>query len=333
MKTVNDILKDIKSKPLKPVYVFDGEEAYYIDLLTAAFEREALEPHEKDFNQTIFYGKDAEWSDVVNECRSYPAFASRRLVVLKEAAQMKKLVSLEGYIQNPSQETIFVIAHKHKKLDGRSKFTDFIKKNHVYVTFDKVKDYQLSDWILSYCQSKKISISSRNADLLGTYLGNDLQKIVNELDKVLLNVTGASEITEELIEKYIGISKDYNVFQYPTAIMERNYAKAFAIVNYFISNPKEAPLVVVTATLYGQFCKLYQYHYAKQLGQKEVAAALKINPYFVKDYEQASKRFSLAQTIQGIQCIHEYNLKAIGMNVAQNDLSLLKELTAKLITL
>ncbi len=333
MKAVNDILKEINNRQFKPVYVFDGEEAYYIDQLTHAFENHALEPHEKDFNQSVFYGKDADWTDVVNECRSYPAFAQRRLVILKEAAQMKKITELEAYISNPSKDTILVIAHKHKKLDGRTSLYRAIKKQADYHTFEKIKEYHLTDWILNFCITRNLKINQRNAELLGIYLGNDLQKIVNELEKVMLNIHEGEEITEELIEKYIGISKDYNVFQYPTAILERNGEKAFKVVNYFMANPKDAPMVVVTATLYGQFCKLYQYHYAKSLGQKEIAAALKIAPFFVKDYDQASRKFSLIQTTKAIQLIHEYNLKSIGIDVAHNDISLLKELTAKLLVL
>ena len=333
MKEVNDLLKQIKKGELKPVYAFDGEEPYYIDLLCDAFEQDVLAPHEKDFNFTTFYGKDADWASVVNECRSYPAFAQRRLVILKEAAQLKGLSELENYVLNPSPTTILVIAHKYKKIDGRSNLVKSIKKTGVYQTFDKIKDYNLSDWILQYCHSKQIQINPSNADLLGTYLGTDLQKIVNELEKVLINVGEGKEITAELIEKYIGISKEYNVFQYPTAILERNAEKSFRIANYFIANPKEGPLMLVTAMLYGQFSKLYQYHYVKNMPAKDIASVLKINPYFVKDYQKSAQFYSLSQTIEAIEIIHQYNLHAVGMHTATNDLTLLKELTAKLLVL
>jgi len=333
MKQVNEILKDIKSGTLKPLYVLDGEESYYIDLITDAFEKNVLEPHEKDFNFKVFYGKDTEWASIVNECRSYPAFAARRLVILKEAAQMKTFPELESYFLNPASTTILVIAYKHKKLDARTTATKAIKKNAVYATFDKIKDYHLSDWILTYCQSKKLKISAKNADLLATYLGTDLQKIVNELEKVQINISEGTEISEELIERYIGISKDYNVFQYPQAILEKNAEKAFRISNYFIANPKEAPMVVVTGTLYNEFCKLFVYHYAQHLPQKDIAAAMKINAYFVKDYQKAAMSFNLAKTNEAICIIQEYNLHAIGINIAYQDLTILKELTAKLLSL
>lgn len=333
MKEVNELLKQIKKGEFKQVYAFDGEEPFYIDMLCDAFEKDALQPHEKDFNFTTFYGKDADWSAVVNECRSYPAFAQRRLVILKEASQLKGFAELDSYIQNPLDSTIFVIAHKHKKIDGRSSVLKSIKKHGVYLTFDKIKEYNLSDWILNYCVSKNIKISAVNADLLATYLGADLQKIANELEKVLINIQPNEEVTAELIEKYIGVSKEYNAFQFNTAILERNVEKSFQIVNYFISNPKEGPLVMVTSLLYGQFAKLYQYHYARGMQPKDIAAVLKINPYFVKDFQKSAQHYSLSQTIKAIEILHEYNLNAIGMNTANNDITLLKEMTAKILSI
>lgn len=333
MKEVNELIKQIKKGDLKPVYAFDGEEPYYIDLLCDVFEQEVLQPGEKDFNFTTFYGKDSDWSAVVNECRSYPAFSQRRLVILKEAAQLRGLNELDSYIQNPLSSTVFVIAHKYKKIDGRSSIVKSVKKHGVYLTFDKIRDYNLSDWILNYCTSKNIKISPANAELVATYLGTDLQKIVNELEKVLINVGDEKEITAELIEKYIGISKEYNVFQYPMAILERNAEKSFRIANYFMANPKEGPLVLVTSMLYAQFSKLYQYHYARNMQPKDIAAVLKINPFFVKDYQKSAQLFSLSQTMSAIEIIHQFNLHAIGMNTATNDITLLKELTAKLLSI
>jgi DNA polymerase-3 subunit delta len=333
MKEVDEIVKELKKGVVKPLYCFDGEEPYYIDILCDYFEKEFLPAQERDFNLTIFYGKDAEWTNIVNECRSYPAFAERRVVILKEAAQLKEFNQLDAYIQQPSASTVFVIAYKYKKIDGRSGLSKAIKKNGVYVSFDKIRDYQLSDWILNYCKSKRIEISALNAELVGTYLGNDLQKIANELEKVLINVGEQKEITAALIERYIGISKEYNVFEYPSAIMERNAEKSFRIVNYFIANPKEAPLVLVTAMLYNQFSKLYHFHYVKNQAPKDIASTLKVNPYFVKDYQKAAQVYNLSQTIEAIHLIHQYNLHALGIDIAHNDITLLKELTAKLIRL
>lgn len=338
MKEVAEILKQIKEGSTKPIYLFDGEEPYFIDELVEAFEKNTLQEHEKDFNFRVFFGKDALPFDIINECRSFPVFANRRLVILKEASQLKDFENLESYFRNPAPSTILLIAHKYKKLDGRSALAKYIKSKEAkssieYVTFEKIKDYHLSDWILQFCQKNKIKLNAKNADLLATYLGNDLQKIVNEIEKVRINIAENEEITEDLIEKYIGISKDYNVFQFPKAIIERDANTSYKIVQYYMANPKEGPMVVITAMLYAEFCKLYKYHYAKNLGQAEAAKAVGIAPFFIKDYQKASQKYSLAQTAKAISIIHEYNLHAIGVNIAENNISMLKELSYKLLTI
>jgi DNA polymerase-3 subunit delta len=338
MKEANEILKQIKEDKTKAVYFFDGEEAYYTDFLVDAFEKNILQEHERDFNLRVFFGKDAHWNDIVNECRSFPVFAAKRIVILKEAAQLKDLEMLEAYVKNPAATTILIIAHKYKKADGRSSFVKYLKSKEAkqqveYVTFDKLRDTQIADWILQYCAKHNIKINAVNADLLAAYLGTDLQKIVNELAKVSINIQQGEEITEDLIEKYIGISKEYNVFQFPKAIIEKNANMAFKIVQYYIANPKEAPMVVVTAMLYNEFCKLYKFHYAKNLPQAEIAKAVGIAPFFIKDYQRASQVYNLAQTTQAIDIIHQYNLHAIGIDIADNNMSMLKELSHKLLAL
>lgn len=316
-----------------PVYAFDGEEPYFMDLLVEAFEQEVLQPHEKDFNLSVLYGKDSTWSDVINACRSYPAFAERRLVILKEAAALKDFAELERYVSNPTPSTILVIVYKHKKIDGRWTITKALKKNGEYVTFDKLKEDKIPQWIFGYCKDHQLNISQANAALLAAYLGNDLQKIVNELSKILINIPVGNEITAELIEQYIGISKDYNIFEYPKALLDRNSEKAFRIANYYIANPKANPLVVICSQVYREFSKLYAYYYSRHLPEKEQAAALKVSPFFLRDYARAANHYSLPQVIQAIILIQEFNLNILGMHVANNDHTLLKELTAKLTTL
>jgi DNA polymerase III subunit delta len=333
MKELKEIQSDIQTGKLKPIYAFDGEEPYYMDLLCDEIEQKVLQENERDFNLTVVYGKETSWSTIVNHCRSYPVFATKRVVIVKEAQQMKDFSELDGYFQQPAESTVLVIAYKYKKIDGRLNALKSIKKKGTYFTFEKVKDYKLGDWILQYCTSIQRKISVPNAELVASHLGNDLQKIANELQKASINCAPNEEITADIIERYIGISKDYNVFQYPSALLEKNGEKAFRIANYFMANSKEFHMVAITAAVYGQFAKLYQYHYASHLSQGEIASALKTSPYFVKDYQQAAQRFNLSQTQQAIQIIHQYNLYAIGINVAKNDLSLLKELTAKLISL
>ena len=338
MKEVNELLKQIADGNPKPICFLDGEEPYYVDLLVEAFENNILQEHEKDFNFKVFFGKDSHWNEIVNECRSFPVFASRRLVILKEAAQLKDLEMLEAYIRNPAETTLLVIAHKYKKADGRSALANYMKSKEAaakvtYLTFDKLKEHQVAEWILQYCLRNQIRINGVNADLLADYLGNDLQKIVNEISKVRINMAAGEEITEELIERHIGISKDYNVFQFPKAIIERNTDMVFRIVHYYIANPKEGPMVVLTAMLYSEFCKLYRYHYAKSLPQAEAAKAVGIAPFFLKDYQRAGQVYTLPQTISAIDIIHQYNLHAVGVNIADNNMQMLKELAFKLLSL
>lgn len=333
MKEVKEILSDLKNGTLKPVYLFDGEEAYYMDLISDEFEEKLLQPHERDFNLTILYGKDSNWTDVVNACRSYPAFADKRLVILKEAAQLKNIQLLEQYIQQPSVSTVLLIAYKYSKLDGRYAMVKTLKKNGGYYTFDKIKDFQIKSWILTYCQEHKLKISDSNANLLGAYLGTDLQKIVNELQKLVINLQPGEEILAEHIEKYIGISKEYNIYEFSKALLNRNTELAFKIASHFSKNPKESPLVNIVANCYNEFAKLYQVHYLRNNSDDEIAKKIGANPFFVKDYKLAATRYSIKQTVQAILLLQELNLNAIGVGTSSNNHTLLKEYTAKILSL
>lgn len=332
-KRANELLKEIRSKQVKPLYVLDGDEPYYIDLLCDAFEQHLLDPGEKDFNLNIFYGKDSDWRQIINACRSYPTFAQRRLVILKEATQLKEFQELEGYFKNPAPTTVCVVCYKYKKIDGRSSILKTIKNHGVYESFMKLRDYEVADWIRQYATAENLKISSGNCELLAAYLGTDLQKIANELEKLRINLAPGSEIDARLIEQYIGISKEYNVFEFPKSILTRNAELAFRIANFFMGNPKENPLVVITAMLYTEFNKLYKFHFTKGMSQGEAASLLKVSPYFLKDYERYARQFSLPQTIQAIHLVAEFNQKSVGINASGSSTTLLKELTYKLLSL
>ncbi|HMN32423.1 MAG TPA: DNA polymerase III subunit delta [Chitinophagaceae bacterium] len=327
----------MKLEVIKPVYILDGEEPYYIDYIIDLFDKNILQDHEKDFNYKVFYGSETSSDEVINECNSFPVFSSKRLVILKEAAQLKDFDRLESYLKNVNDTTILLIAYKHKKLDGRSTLTKFIKSKEgsnkiQYATFEKIKDYQIADWILNYVKGNNIKINVMNAELLAAQLGTNLQKIVNEIDKIKINLKEGDELSEDLIEKYIGISKDYNIFQFAKAVLERNSVMTFKIANYFIANSKDAPMVVITAMLYNEFNKLYKYHYSKNLPQAEMAKAIGVSPYFLKDYQRAGQAYDLAQTMKVIHIIYYYNLKAVGINIANNNMNMLKEFSYKILT-
>jgi DNA polymerase III subunit delta len=323
-----DIVARIKAGNYAPVYGLDGEEPYFIDKITDFIENNILKPEEKDFNLTTFYGRDANWSDVVSACRRFPMFAEKQIVLLKEAQTMKDISKLEVYLAAPTPTTIFVIAHK--KFDGRTTLPKLIQKHGIYFTSDVIKEYQINAWITKYLAEKKIEASPKVIETLGVYLGTDLQKIINEIDKVLLNVPDARELTEALVEKYIGISHDYNVFDLPTAIFTADIEKTFRMLNYFVANPKEAPMVLVLGTLFTKFQQLYAYHFVANKSPGEIASAMKINPYFVKDYHAYANRFNLAKTESAIHILKEYNLKALGVRNTASPEGLLKELITRL---
>jgi DNA polymerase III subunit delta len=325
-----DVLASIQSRNYAPIYAFDGEEPYYIDKLTDYAESHILQPAEKDFNLTIFYGKDANWADVVSACRRFPMFAERQVVILKEAQTMKDLAKLEVYLEQPTPTTIFIIAHKYKKFDGRINFTKLIQKKGIYFTSEPVKEYNITKWIGSYLSEKNIKADAKVLETLAVYLGTDLQKIINEIDKVLINTPDAKELTAQLVEKYIGISREYNVFELPNAIFAADVEKTFRMVNYFTANPKDAPMPLVLGTLFNNFQKLYAYHFCANKSQAEIASALKISPFFVKDYAGYGRRFNLQKTEGALHMLAEYNLRAIGIKNTVSQEGLLQELVTKL---
>ncbi len=329
----SEIYKDIKAGNLKPIYALDGEEPYYIDLLSDLLEASVLQPHEKDFNQTILYGKDTTWTEVLNVCNKYPMFAEKQLVILKEAQTLKDIEKLENYILKPMQSTVLVICYKYKKIDTRKKFGKLLGEKTVAFTSDPIRDYQMDKWVANYLSDKKINYDAKVIETLVTYLGTDLQKVVNEVDKMLINLPQDKTITLELIEKYVGISREYNVFELPQAILKGNTEQAFRIVNYFEANPKDAPMVVVLTALYSSFQKLYAYHYLANHPDATIAAQLKIAPFLVKDYRSYGKLFSLYRTEKVLEVLYKYSQASLGVTPVATNLegTLIKELCAQIV--
>ena len=227
------IISDWKNQQFKNIYWLEGEEDYYIDIIMDYAEHKILNEAEAGFNLTVFYGKDADWAAVVNACTRYPMFAERQVVLLKEAQQMKDIDKLESYAENPLSSTIFVVGYKTKTLDKRGKLHRLLKKSAEIFTSDKIKDYKLQEWIGEYVRSQGYKITTKAISLLDEHIGNDLNRIVNEIEKLALNLKGKKEITEDDIEKYIGISKEYNVFELQAAIAKKDLAKAIKIIQYF----------------------------------------------------------------------------------------------------
>lgn len=330
--SVDKIIGEWKKNIFKPVYWLEGEEEYHIDKIMSHAEHHILNESEAGFNLIIFYGKDANWADVVNACRRYPMFAERQVILLKEAQQMRDIEKLEAYVENPLLSTILVVGYKDKKVDGRTKFAKLLKEKGVLFTTKKMYERELPEWIQELVESKGLTISQKAVMLLADHIGNDLSRIENEVDKISVNLGKRKDITEEDIEKYIGVSKDFNVFELQAALGNKDFAKAIRIIQYFEANPKAAPIQLIFPSLYNFFSKVFMIYGLKSRDEKTVAAGLGVNPYFVKDYIKAANLYSYPQVETVLLLLHNYNLRSIGVNdTGTEDASLLKEMMVKMI--
>jgi DNA polymerase-3 subunit delta len=331
--TSDKILSEWKKKSFKPVYLFEGEESYFIDLLTAYAESKILTEAEASFNLTVFYGKDANWVDIINAARRYPMFADRQVVIIKEAQQMRDLEKLAQYVEKPLASTLFIISHKEKKLDGRTSLAKLIKDKGEIVSTKKLYENQLPDWTSELVQSKGHTISPRALALLIDHIGNDLSRIENEVDKILVNLSDRKDISEDDVEKYVGISKEYNSFELQNALARKNLGKAIQIINYFESNPKAAPIQLILPTLYNLFSKTYMIFGQNANDDKQVATNIGVSPFFVKDYLATAKNYGFNGTENALLLLHHYNLRSVGVNdMGTSDASLLKEMVVKIMS-
>jgi DNA polymerase-3 subunit delta len=330
--SAKQILTELKKRNFKPVYWLEGEEEYFIDQVMNYAENSILDEKERSFNLTIFYGKDADWPAIINACRRYPMFAEKQVVLLKEAQQMRDIDKLESYIENPLVSTIFFVSYKEKKIDGRTKMAKTLKEKGVVLSTKKLYENQLPEWTQELIESKGLTISQKALMLVVDHIGNDLSRIENEIDKISINLDKRTTITEEDIEKYIGVSKDFNVFEFQGALASKNLSKAVRIIQYFEANPKAAPIQYILPSLYAFFSKLFMIYGLNTRDEKEIAASLGINPFFVKDHLKAMQLYSYPQVEKVLLLLSEYNLRSIGINdVGTEDASLLKEMVVKMI--
>lgn len=334
MMSFEQIVSDLKNKIYKPIYFLSGEESYYSDIITKYIQDNALSETEKAFNQTIIYGKDTEISTVINTAKRYPMMANYQVVIVKEAQNIKDIDDLVHYASNPLKSTILVINYKYKTLDKRKKLYKVINDNCVLLESKKLYDNEVPQWINAYLRNKNRTIDPGAGMLMTEFLGNDLSKIANELDKLIITLPdGEYNITSAHIERNIGISKDYNNFELHKALTQKNVLKANRIVNYFSQNPKDNPLTLTLSSLYHFYSKVLIYHFIKnKTDKRNVALALKVNPYFVSDYENAAKKYNPKKVVEIIALLREYDLRSKGYNnVNTPDGELLKELVYKIL--
>ena len=326
------IIADWKKGNFKPIYWLEGDEPFFIDQVVHYAEHKILPESEASFNLSIFYGKDADWSSVVNACMRYPMFAEKQVVILKEAQQMRDIEKLESYIDNPLASTIFVVSFKEKKVDGRSKLAKTLKSKGEMLTTKKMYDSQLPEWVNQIVASHQLTIAPKALHLLVDHIGNDLSRLQNEVEKLAVNLAGRKNITEDDIEKYIGVSKDFNVFELQDALGKRDLAKTIRIIHYFEANPKAAPIQMILPALYNYFSKVFMLYSLPNITEQSAAAALGVNPFFVKEYIATARRYDYEGIEKVLLLLHQYNLRSIGVHDAgTSDAGLLKELAVKMI--
>jgi DNA polymerase III, delta subunit len=333
--TYEEIISDLKKRIFRPVYFLAGEEPYYIDLITEYIQEKVLPEDEKAFNQIILYGEDTNIAAIIDTARRFPMMSSHQVLIIKEAQSLKKLEELIIYLEKPLLSTILVFSYKYKTIDKRTKLYKTLESHGVYFESPRIRDYLIPAWIERYLMIKGIKTDPSASAMLTEYLGTDLHKIVNELDKLIITLPpGKPSITTTLIEKNIGISKDYNNFELQKAIGEKNILKANMIVHYFADNPKDNPITLSIASLFGFFSKLLTFHYLTDKSKNNVASVLKINPFFVKEYENSASKYNVAKTVQIISLLRTYDMKSKGYGDPGTEPGdLLKELVFRILHL
>ena len=327
------IVNAIKKGQISPIYFLYGEEAYFIDKISDYISANVLTEEEKGFNQMVLYGRDVSIEDIVGNAKRYPMMAERQVVIVKEAQHLSRTIeNLCSYAENPQQSTVLVICYKYKKLDKRKKLHKIIKKNGVFFESKKLYENQVSDWLRKHLVSRGYTISHKAALLLVEYLGTDLGKISKELDKLKLVLPKQTEINPQHIEEHIGISKDYNNFELKRAIGDRDILKATKIINYFAQNPKDNPFILTITLLHSFFTQLLQYHGLSDHSPKNVASALRINPYFVSEIQTAARNYPMKKVSGIISSLREMDLKGKGVGTTpMKEADLLKELLYKIV--
>ncbi len=329
--TYDQVLNSLKQKDFKPIYVFMGEESYYIDLLSDYIQNKVLDEMEREFNLTVLYGKETDMATVINAAKRFPMMSPYQVVIVKEAQHIKDYDLLSFYLQNPLKSTILVFCYKYGTLDKRKKVTAEIEKAGIVFTSNLLRDYQLPAWITQYVKSKGLSIEEKAVLLLAEFLGTDLSRIVGELDKLIITKSADQKvITADLIEKNIGISKEYNNFELQNAVMKRDLTKVNRIVWYFTQNPKNNPIQVTVSVLFGLFNNLLLYHYTNDKSDANIARRLGVNPYFVRDYKAAAGIYNAWKCMQNISLLREYDAKSKGIDSTEPGEELMKEMVFKL---
>ncbi|MDD7915967.1 DNA polymerase III subunit delta [Polaribacter ponticola] len=332
MNEIRNIVSDIKKGDIKPIYFLMGDEPYYIDKISDFIEASILDEAEKGFNQQIMYGRDASIEDIVSSAKRYPMMAERQVLIIKEAQDLSRNIEkLVSYAENPQPTTVLVINYKYKKLDKRKKLHKAIAKTGLIYESKKLYENKVSDWIRRVLSGKNYQIEPKAAQMLVEFLGTDLSKISNELDKLMIILPKDTIINDKHIEDNIGISKDFNNFELRKAVGEKNLLKANRIINYFSENPKSNPTVMTISLLNGFFTQLLMFHGLKDKSKNSVAKSIGVSPYFVDEYFLAARNYPMRKVAQVIAFLREADVKSKGVGASQTQKDILKELLFKIL--
>ncbi|MDG1380966.1 MAG: DNA polymerase III subunit delta [Flavobacteriales bacterium] len=322
MKGLKELLSAIHARQFAPLYLLGGEEPHHLDQLSDAMESSVLEEHERDFNQTVLYGRDSDLDQILAAARQFPMMAERRLVLVKEAQELRewrskeKLEKLAAYADNPVASTVLVLVHRNKMPDKRLAAVKRIQKAGVVFQSDRIRDYKLPDWIEGYVTASKRRISPRTSQILAEYLGNDLKKIAGEMDKLFIALPEGGEVSDALIEQHIGISKEYNIFELTNALAEKDVARVTRIVQYMRANEKNHPVPRILPTLTNYFARILTFHHLPSHDPSAVASALRVHPFAAKEYARAARNYPARKVARIFGYLRECDARSKGINNA-----------------
>ena len=334
-----NIIAELKKGNFSPFYFLHGTEPYFLDSIATYIEDNALEPSSRGFDQSVLYGKDVSIEDIVNAARQFPMMSPKKVVIVREAQEIgnlskeKGIKLLEGYLENISATTILVLYYRNKLFDKRKSLYKTMDKHGVVVESKKMYDNQVPDWITSFVQQEGHKIDPKAAMVLANNVGNNLEVLTNEIAKILIHFKKEKvNITVDHIEKYVGISKDYNVFEFQSAIARGEKSKCYKIAEYFASNPKNHPVIPLIALLYSFYSRLLLIHQSSDKSERTLGALLRVNPFFLKEYVNATRLYDLGKTMQIIHALHQADQNAKGVNTGPNtnERQILKELLLKI---
>lgn len=332
--SAQEIIQQLQNKEYKPVYWLEGEEPYYIDKVIEYAEHSILNESEAGFNLHVFYGKDSDRGTIVNACMRYPMFSEKQVVIIKEAQHLKDVDMLESYINNPMPSTILVVGYKDKKLDGRSKLSKIIKQKHIYLLSEKLKEYKMDVWIRQMLDEHTLSITPMALTMLIDHIGTDLSRMENEIKKLSLNLQKRKQINENDIEQFVGISKEFNVFELQNALGRKDLSKAIRIIQYFSANPKAAPIQLILPSLYSFFSKLYLMTDIHDKSEWAIASLFNKNGFAAKEAIKAYNIYGSGGIEKVLMLLHHYNLRSVGVgDIGTSESQLLKEMAVKITSL